>query len=62
MLRVADARPAAMRAVTERAAALVADGTVKLEMHRRPASELPAAHEDLERGSTVGKLVMEWPI
>ena len=50
-----------MRAVTERAAQLVADGTVKLELHRRPASELPAAHADLERGATVGKLVMEWP-
>jgi NADPH2:quinone reductase len=61
MLRVADARPAAMRAVTERAVALVADGTVKLELSRRPASELPAAHEALERGATVGKLVMEWP-
>ena len=61
MLRVADARPVALRAVTERAAQLVADGTVKLELSRRPASELPAAHADLERGATVGKLVMEWP-
>ena len=60
MLRVADARPAAMRAVTERAAQLVADGTVKLELSVRPADALPAAHADLERGATVGKVVMAW--
>lgn len=60
MLRVADARPAAMRAVTERAAALVADGTVKLELSVRPVAALPEAHADLERGATVGKVVMSW--
>lgn len=60
MLKVAEARPAAMREVTERAAALVADGTVKLEVAVRPASELPAAHAAMEQGGTVGKVVLTW--
>lgn len=60
MLKVAEARPRAMREVTERAAALVAAGTVKLEVTVRGAADLPAAHAEMERGATVGKVVLTW--
>jgi NADPH2:quinone reductase len=61
MLKIADNKPLVLQACLNEVVAMAVAGTINPQVGKEyPASEMPRAHQDLEDGSTIGKLVINW--
>ncbi len=61
MLRIADDKPEVLQSCLNQVVAMAVEGTINPQVGKEyPASELALAHQEMEAGKTVGKLVINW--